>query len=124
MKDKMKHKKEFLLSLALCSLRFARPPGAAADESPPDRIHVSKVRSQQSRGLLLEAFRQGLRDLGYIEGKNILVEYRYAEERAGPLSEALSAGSRATQGRCACQRKLGKRSARPSRRPRRFPLSW
>ena len=27
----------------------------------------------------LEAFRQGLRDLGYIEGKNILVEYGYLE---------------------------------------------
>src|SRR5213076_873388 len=29
----------------------------------------------------LEAFRQGLRDLGWIEGQNIVIEYRWAEGR-------------------------------------------
>jgi ABC-type uncharacterized transport system substrate-binding protein len=32
-----------------------------------------------------EAFRQGLRDLGYSEGKNILVEYRYTEGKQDPI---------------------------------------
>ncbi len=35
----------------------------------------------------LEAFKQGLRDRGYIEGKNIALEYRYAEGREDRLPE-------------------------------------
>ena len=40
----------------------------------------------------LDVFRQSLRDLGYIEGKNITIEYRYGEgksERLQQLAEEL-----------------------------------
>jgi putative ABC transport system substrate-binding protein len=38
----------------------------------------------------LEAFRQGLRDLGYVEGKTITIEYRFAEYKPERLPELAS----------------------------------
>ena len=35
----------------------------------------------------LDAFRQGLRDLGYIEGQNVTIEYRFASGQLGRLPE-------------------------------------
>src|SRR6516165_10303694 len=36
---------------------------------------------------LVEEFRQGLRELGYVEGKNFVLELRYGEARAERLPE-------------------------------------
>jgi putative ABC transport system substrate-binding protein len=38
----------------------------------------------------VEAFQRGLKDLGYVEGKNIIIEYRYAEAKADRLPQLAS----------------------------------
>jgi ABC-type uncharacterized transport system substrate-binding protein len=43
--------------------------------------------SDPANSLRLDSFRQGLRDLAYVEGKNINIEYRYAEGQSERLPE-------------------------------------
>ena len=50
--------------------------------------------SAGDRAYLTEAFRQGLNETGYIEGRNVLIEYRYADnqmDRLRPLAADLIA---------------------------------
>ena len=54
-------------------------PGAAAEESPPDRVSFELDAATDSARA--EGIRLALRELGYIEGQNIAIEYRYAEGR-------------------------------------------
>jgi putative tryptophan/tyrosine transport system substrate-binding protein len=53
---------------------------------PTNKVYRLGVLSGSSAGSPpVEAFRQGLRELGYVEGRNIVVEYRFAEGRADRL---------------------------------------
>ena len=63
-----------------CSLHLAFPVEAQQQAKTIPRIgYVSATGSANNPGHQIEAFRQGLRDLGYIDGRNVLVEYRYLE---------------------------------------------
>src|SRR5437870_10497241 len=68
-----------IVTWLLAIFLLATVPIAEAQQPKVPRIGYSSTGYPSSPGPLVEAFRQGLRDLGYIEGKNILVEYRYAE---------------------------------------------
>jgi putative ABC transport system substrate-binding protein len=51
------------------------------------RIGYLAARTPDAAKSHVEAFRHGLRQLGYIEGKNLLIEYRYAAGRYDVLSD-------------------------------------
>jgi putative ABC transport system substrate-binding protein len=69
-----------ILTLACFQIANAQPTGKVA------RIGIlGRGNSPQ-----LEALRQGLRDHGYIEGQNLLIEYRYAEAKRDHVSELVA----------------------------------
>ena len=58
---------------ALCSSAEAQQPAKIP------RIGRLAIASQYAESARVEAFRNGLRDLGYVEGKNIGIEWRFAD---------------------------------------------
>jgi ABC-type uncharacterized transport system substrate-binding protein len=70
--------------LATAMLAFVNLSEAQQATKIP-RIGLLLTGTLSSSSYSLEAFRNGLRDLGYVEGKNILVEYRYAEGKPDRL---------------------------------------
>jgi putative tryptophan/tyrosine transport system substrate-binding protein len=81
---KSENKKVF--GLALCAVLFALCLPAAAQQ--PGKIPRIGYLAANSPSFILartEAFQQGLRELGYVEGKNIIIEYRFADGKADRL---------------------------------------
>ena len=68
-------------SLALCALLYTLCLPVSAQQ--PARIarigYISGTGNASNPGPYVEALRQGLRDLGYVEGKNFEIEFRGAE---------------------------------------------
>ena len=76
-----------VMRLTLCAMLFALCSSAEAQQSKKvprigyltsalDRVNPNR-----------DAFRQGLRDVGWVEGQNIVIEYRYAEGKNERLTD-------------------------------------
>ncbi|PYV94053.1 MAG: ABC transporter substrate-binding protein [Acidobacteria bacterium] len=71
---------------ALCAMLLAlRFPAEAQQPTKIPRIGYLAAISLSTLAARTEAFRQGLRELGYVEGKNIVIEWRSAEGKADRL---------------------------------------
>jgi putative ABC transport system substrate-binding protein len=74
--------------LALSTMLFALClPAQAQQPTKILRIGFLGAASLSATSARIEAFRQGLRELGYVEGKNIVIEYRWAEGKIERLLE-------------------------------------
>jgi putative ABC transport system substrate-binding protein len=77
-----------ILGFALSAMLFAL--GGSANAQQAAGIHRIGILIPTSGSFLSardEAFRQRLRQLGYVEGKNIVIEYRYAEGKSERLPD-------------------------------------
>jgi putative tryptophan/tyrosine transport system substrate-binding protein len=75
-----------LIGFVFVSIHFAQ---AQQPAKIPRIGYVSGTGNALNQGPYVEALRQGLKELGYIEGKNFKIEYRGAEGKSERVVEGL-----------------------------------
>jgi len=76
-----------VIALALVLAGLAAPVVAAAPAGKVYRIGLLVVSSASEYRLNVDAFRERLRELGYVEGHNAVLEYKWVEGRYDRLSD-------------------------------------
>jgi putative ABC transport system substrate-binding protein len=71
----------FALLFALCVPAQAQQPGKVF------RIGYLDNSTASGRAVIVDAFRQEMSKLGWVEGKNLIIEYRFADQKPGRLLE-------------------------------------
>lgn len=84
--------KRIICFIAVCALFVA--PCVPVEAQPGNKIfcigYVSGSGDSSNQGPYVEALRQGLRALGYVEGKNFVIEYRGAAGKPGLISNLVN----------------------------------
>jgi putative ABC transport system substrate-binding protein len=81
----LKMNKAGLSSILIAVALVASAVIAEAQQAKIPRIGFLVASAASANSARVEAFRQGLRELGYVEGKNIVIESRYAEGKIDRL---------------------------------------
>jgi putative ABC transport system substrate-binding protein len=71
--------------VGLGAMILSAPVVAAQSPVKAARIGVLEGGTASTEAVRHEAFRQGLKELGYVEGRNIVIEYLYAEGKVERL---------------------------------------
>jgi putative tryptophan/tyrosine transport system substrate-binding protein len=90
MKNSRRRMKKKIITLALCAMLLA-PSSFAAAQQPGKIFRIGYLDNSTASGnaVLVEAFRQELGKLGWTDGKNITIEYRFAEQKPPELAAEL-----------------------------------